>query len=119
MIIKIKRVYEKALPTDGYRVLVDRLWPRGVSKNSAQLEAWEKELAPSAELRTWYGHKPERWDEFKKRYRSELSANPSVPEFLERNKTQQVITLVYAYREEKYAHATILREFLEKKLSEG
>ncbi len=119
MDIKIKRVYENPLPTDGYRVLVDRLWPRGISKNNARLEAWEKDLAPSAELRKWYGHQPERWEEFKKRYRSELSANPAVTEFLEKNRAQQVITLVYAYRDEEYSHALILQEFLKGKLSKG
>ncbi len=119
MNIKIKRAYEKALPSDGYRVLVDRLWPRGISKNDAHLEAWAKDLAPSTELRKWYGHQPERWEEFKKRYRSELSANPAVPEFLDKNKAQQVVTLVYAYREEEYSHALILQEFLQKKLSKG
>ncbi len=117
MTIKIKRVYEKPLPSDGYRVLVDRLWPRGISKNEAHLEAWEKDLAPSADLRKWYGHQPERWEEFKKRYRSELAANPAVTEFLDKNKSQQVITLVYAYREEAYSHALILQEFLEDQLS--
>ncbi len=117
MIIKIKRAYEKALPSDGCRVLVDRLWPRGISKSDAHLEAWEKDLAPSTGLRKWYGHQPERWEEFKKRYRSELAANPAVPGFLEKNKAQQLITLIYANKEEAYSHALILQEFLQKKLS--
>ncbi len=117
MTIKIKRAYEKALPSDGCRVLVDRLWPRGISKSEAHLEAWEKDLAPSTGLRKWYGHQPERWEAFKKRYRSELAANPAVPEFLEKNKAQQVVTLVYAAREEAYSHALVLQEFLQKKRS--
>ncbi len=119
MTIKIKRAYEKALPSDGYRVLVDRLWPRGISKNDAHLDAWEKELAPDTELRKWYGHEPERWEEFKKRYRTELSANPAVPEFLEKNKARQVVTLIYANRDEAYSHALVLQEFLQKKLSKS
>ncbi len=119
MIIKIKRAYEEAAPSDGYRVLVDRLWPRGLSKSEVHLEAWEKNLAPGTELRKWYGHQADRWEEFKRRYRAELAANPAVSDFLEKNKAQQVVTLVYAYREEAYSHALVLQEFLEKKLSKS
>lgn len=76
MQVKLKRAYDPPEPSDGFRVLVDRLWPRGISKEKAKLDLWLKEIAPSAGLRKWFGHEPEKWDEFKKRYFSELEANP-------------------------------------------
>ena len=116
MKIRVKRIYEEALPADGCRVLVDRLWPRGIKKESAGLDAWEKELAPSSALRTWYGHRPERWEEFREKYRKELSENPRVESFLGEHKKNETVTLLYASREEKRNQAVVLREFLEKKL---
>jgi len=82
--IAIKRVYEESSPYDGYRVLVDRLWPRGISKEAAQIDEWNKDLAPSTELRKWFGHDPARWDEFSAKYMQELKANGFGNEFLQR-----------------------------------
>jgi len=111
---QLKRVYEPAEPADGFRVLVDRLWPRGVSREQAALDLWLKEIAPSAELRTWFCHKPEHWEEFQKRYREELLQNPALGELREMAKAGMV-TLLYAAKDQTYNHALVLEKVLAEK----
>ncbi|HVV26227.1 MAG TPA: DUF488 domain-containing protein [Candidatus Saccharimonadales bacterium] len=112
MAVNIKRIYDEAAPADGYRVLVDRLWPRGVSKERARLDAWLKDVAPSPELRVWFGHKPERFAEFTARYEAELKANPAVGELRHIIKEHQTVTLLYGARDPKINHAAVLLNFL-------
>src|ERR1700761_3495442 len=114
--IKIKRIYEEADPSDGYRVLIDRLWPRGVKKEAAAIDEWEKDLAPTTTLRTWFGHKPELWTDFKKRYIAELRQNPAVETFIEKNKTRKRITLLFGAKDEQHTHAIVLQQYLEQQL---
>ncbi|MBS0232288.1 MAG: DUF488 domain-containing protein [Proteobacteria bacterium] len=110
--IKIKRAYEPADESDGARILVDRLWPRGLSKTRAALSMWLKEIAPSSELRTWFGHDPKKFEEFRRRYRLELAANgdavKSVVNLLKRGPA----TLVYAAHDEVHNHAVVLSEYI-------
>jgi uncharacterized protein YeaO (DUF488 family) len=113
MSFQIKRVYEPAKPSDGIRVLVDRLWPRGVSKAKAKLDHWMKDVAPSPQLRTWFGHKPERFAEFRKRYREELAANPAVAELRKLGKNRRV-TLLYGARDPKINQAVVLQAALKR-----
>ena len=108
----IKRVYEKALPTNGYRILVDRLWPRGISKETAQIDEWNKEIAPSTELRKWFNHDPEKWKEFSEKYKDELKKNNIAETFWEVHKKQEKITLVYAVKDEKHCHPLVLLKYL-------
>ena len=112
MAINIKRIYEPAEAADGYRILVDRLWPRGISKEKAKLDVWLKEVAPSNELREWFGHKPERFAEFKKRYAAELRDNPALEELREALKAHKTVTLLYAAHDEVYNQARVLAEYL-------
>ena len=115
MPLLLKRVYEPAEPSDGFRVLVDRLWPRGVSKDAAAIDLWLKDAAPSPELRKWFGHEPEKWAGFCKRYRAELAANKAaVGEVVRRLKKRERITLLYAARDENHTHAIMLRDFIAK-----
>src|SRR5580698_10005180 len=109
--IQIKRIYEKPTLTDGMRILVDRLWPRGVSKEAAALDLWCKEIAPSPELRTWFDHREDRFAEFKKRYLLELRSNPIVPELLA-DIGKRKATLLYAAHDEAVNHAVVLAEYL-------
>jgi uncharacterized protein YeaO (DUF488 family) len=113
MSFQVKRVYEPAKPADGIRVLVDRLWPRGVSKTKAKLDHWMKEVAPSPGLRTRFNHKPERFAEFKKRYREEMAANPAVGELRKLGKKRRV-TLLYGARDPKINHAVVLLAALKR-----
>jgi uncharacterized protein YeaO (DUF488 family) len=110
--ITLKRAYEKASRSDGYRVLVDRLWPRGVSKAALKLDAWEKDIAPSPALRTWFGHDPKRWSEFKKRYHAELRGNKEELRALRRSAKN--ITLVYGAKDPEHNQAVVLKEALER-----
>jgi uncharacterized protein YeaO (DUF488 family) len=110
--IRIKRVYERPTPEDGVRILVDRLWPRGLSKETAALDHWFKDIAPSPELRTWFDHREDRFDEFKQRYRLELKANPALAEFRKLAKPGKA-TLLYAAHDEKVNHAVVLAEYLQ------
>jgi uncharacterized protein YeaO (DUF488 family) len=111
--VKVKRIYAPQTATDGCRVLVDRLWPRGLAKEKAAIDHWLKDLAPSNELRRWYGHDPDKWDEFRRRYRAELDANPSVLEpLLQLMETEDTITLLFSSREEKRNNAVALAEIL-------
>jgi uncharacterized protein YeaO (DUF488 family) len=111
---RIKRIYDPAEPADGKRYLVDRLWPRGVSKPQAYLDGWLKELAPSDELRQWFGHNPARWKEFKRRYRLELKAKAKKAKLLElaREIEMGAVTLLYAAKDRERNNAVALREEL-------
>lgn len=111
MTIRIKRIYEPAGEKDGLRILVDRVWPRGISRDDAGIVGWEKDVAPSTALRKWFGHKPERWLEFRRRYRAELKHNPAVAALrkLVRGKT---VTLLYGARDEAHNQAVVLAAFL-------
>lgn len=111
--IRIKRVYEHPAAEDGFRVLVDRLWPRGMSHERAQLDAWMKSAAPSTELRKWWGHNPETMEEFSARYQDELDAGTGPQELLKAAGDSKVITLVYAAHDPKVNHALILKDYLD------
>lgn len=108
-----KRIYEDASPDDGWRVLVDRLWPRGVSKEKADLDEWAKDLAPSTDLRKWFGHKPERFEEFAKRYVAELEANPDAPDTIAGWREHDKVTLLYGARDETHNEAVVLKDYLD------
>jgi uncharacterized protein YeaO (DUF488 family) len=113
-LIKIKRIYEPASAEDGYRVLVERLWPRGVRKAEAQLDAWEKDIAPSDALRRWYGHDPKKWEEFQERYERELKM-PEAQQILDslaERAQNGVITLIYSSRAGEISNATVLQRLL-------
>ncbi|MGO9829164.1 MAG: carbonic anhydrase [Myxococcaceae bacterium] len=116
--VQMKRIYAPAAAEDGYRVLVDRLWPRGISKQRAHLDAWLRELAPSDALRRWYGHRPARWEEFQRRYTSELQAHPEAVQRLVAQAQQGPLTLLYASRETELNNAAALKLHLEKRLAQ-
>lgn len=109
--IRIKRIYEEPRSSDGVRILVDRLWPRGVTKARAELDEWRKELAPSTELRKWFAHDPEKWKEFRSRYKRELADKRNVLTELAHHKG--TITLLYAARDERHNEAVVLKEIIE------
>jgi uncharacterized protein YeaO (DUF488 family) len=113
MTFQIKRIYEAAKPLDGTRVLVDRLWPRGIKKADAHLDYWMKDVAPSTELRLWFNHDPTRFDQFRRRYVAELTGNQSVAELRKLGKGSQV-TLLYAARDPEINHALVLRSLLQR-----
>ncbi len=112
--IKLKRAYEAASKDDGLRVLVERLWSRGVSKQKAQIDLWLKSLAPSTELRQWYGHDPARWPQFRKRYRAELKGKGDVLALLKYVTEGRTVTFVYAASDEERNSAVALKELLER-----
>lgn len=114
MALRLKRIYERAQEDDGKRILVDRLWPRGLSKTDAKVDAWPKDLAPSPALRRWFGHDPQKWSEFRERYRHELEKNRDAVEALKREIGGSKATLLYGARDEEHNHAIVLREFIEK-----
>jgi uncharacterized protein YeaO (DUF488 family) len=117
MRIKLKRVYETPATSDGYRILADRIWPRGISKQKVNVSLWLKSIAPSTELRQWFGHEPERWQEFKKKYRQELKTKSEELEIICKTlKTTKTITLVYSTKDTEQNQAVVIREFLEKSL---
>lgn len=111
--IVIKRVYEKPEKADGKRVLVDRIWPRGVSKEDAKLDDWVKDIAPTTDLRKWFDHKPERYDEFKKKYKEELRSKKEDIEKLQKIAKSEKLTLIYSAKNEEMNQAVVLKEFLE------
>src|SRR4051812_45333799 len=113
MSFKIKRAYEKPARTDGVRVLVDRLWPRGVSKAEAKLDQWCKEIAPSTALRKWFGHDPARWVEFKQRYFAELEAQSEALGELRKLAQGKTVTLVFGAKDPEHSQAAALKEYLE------
>jgi len=110
--VRIKRAYEPPEPADGYRVLIDRIWPRGVSKEEARLDEWARELAPSSELRRWFGHDPARFEEFRRRYRAELAGHEEKLRELRRRARQGTLTLVYSARDTEHNDAVVLAELL-------
>jgi uncharacterized protein YeaO (DUF488 family) len=113
--IKLKRAYESPSPDDGFRVLVERLWPRGVTKEKAQLDLWLKDVAPSAELRKWYSHDVAKWSEFQMRYRAELEKNEELVKLLQERSVAGNVTLVYAARDEEHNSASVLKKFLDSR----
>jgi uncharacterized protein YeaO (DUF488 family) len=110
--VKLKRAYEPPSPEDGTRILVDRLWPRGVSKQKAALDHWMKEIAPSTELRKWFGHDPKRWKEFRRRYAEEMRQHPDLLAELRSLARRHKITLVYSAHDETHNDAVVLRDVL-------
>lgn len=112
MNVMLKRAYEAPTTSDGQRVLVDRLWPRGLTKVKAKIDLWLKDVAPSTELRKWFGHDPEKWSEFKTRYRAELKNNPAFSELMELAH-QGNLTLIYAARDQEHNEAVVLKHILE------
>jgi uncharacterized protein YeaO (DUF488 family) len=114
MSVSIKRVYEAPIAADGKRILVDRLWPRGITKEEAKIELWLKDVAPSAELRRWYGHDPAKWPEFQRQYRLELGDNPALAA-LKKLSLKGKVTLVYAAKDENHNNAVVLRDILSRR----
>jgi uncharacterized protein YeaO (DUF488 family) len=110
--IKIKRIYEPATVEDGYRILVDRLWPRGVSRDAAKLDLWLREVAPSTELRQWFNHDPEKWEAFVTRYRAELDNNQESIDVLMCVTQRQTTTLLYSARDTEHNQAVVLQPYL-------
>ena len=110
--VRLKRAYEAAEAADGTRILVDRLWPRGVSKQEAALDDWMKDIAPSTELRQWFGHEPSRWAEFQRRYKAELRGHAAELERLRGIAAKGALTLVYGARDEVHDDAVVLRDVL-------
>jgi uncharacterized protein YeaO (DUF488 family) len=111
--IQVKRVYEQRSRTDGLRVLVDRLWPRGLSKERAAISVWLKDLAPSTELRKWFAHDPAKWKQFQTRYRKELREKRDVLETLRQKSKERTVTLLYGARDEEHNEAIVLKKVLE------
>jgi uncharacterized protein YeaO (DUF488 family) len=111
--IRLKRAYEKPSRDDGSRILVERLWPRGLTKERAAVDLWLKEVAPSSDLRKWFGHDPARWDQFQKRYWKELKEKKEAVQLLKQKGKQGTVTLVYAARDEEHNGALALKRFLE------
>jgi uncharacterized protein YeaO (DUF488 family) len=115
-LLKIKRVYDPPSKDDCFRILIDRLWPRGMSKEKAKLDLWMKEIAPSDQLRTWFSHESEKWEEFQKRYQNELSAKQDLLEQIRQlEKEKNAVTLVYSARDTEHNNAVALKIMLEKK----
>ena len=113
MNIMLKRTYTPPARSDGERILVDRLWPRGLAKVQAKIDIWLKDVAPSTELRQWFGHDPAKWSEFKKRYCAELKNNPALSE-LQALSHKGTVTLVYAARDQLHNEAVVLKQILER-----
>jgi uncharacterized protein YeaO (DUF488 family) len=117
--IKWKRAYEPPEPSDGTRILVDRLWPRGIKKPDAAIDLWLKDIAPSGELRRWFGHRPERWPEFRLRYLAELQERPELVEEIRKAARDGPVTLIYAARDKARNDAVVLKERLKGAVAEG
>ncbi|MGE0666267.1 MAG: DUF488 domain-containing protein [Sphingomonadales bacterium] len=117
MAIHVKRIYEPPGDRDGQRVLVDRVWPRGVSKAEAGLTAWQKDIAPSAALRKWFGHDPARWEQFGRRYRRELDDNAEEVKRLEEMARSGALTLLYGARDTEHNQAVVLADYIRKRLA--
>jgi uncharacterized protein YeaO (DUF488 family) len=113
--IRIKRIYDQAAKEDGYRILIDRLWPRGLTKEKAKIDLWLKEIAPSDELRKWFSHDPEKWEEFKKRYKKELANKQELLlKIMQLEKERGIVTLLYSTKEIEHNNAVALQGFLKK-----
>ena len=110
--ILVKRVYESAAESDGFRVLVDRLWPRGVSKAEAKLDLWLRDISPSTALRTWFNHEPARWEEFQRRYRAELKAKGALFSVITEQAKASPVTLLYSAKDEQHNQAVALKNFM-------
>lgn len=115
MAVRIKRAYERPEPGDGFRVLVDRLWPRGVARDDARIDLWLKEIAPSAELRKWFNHDPVRWTEFQHRYLFEIEKHPEAIDQLGAATRHASLTLVYGAKDEEHNNAVVLKKFIESR----
>ena len=115
VMIRVKRVYDPPSADDGERVLVDRLWPRGLTKEKAAAGLWLKEIAPSDELRTWSGHDPARWEEFRRRYRAELAGKPDLLATLREKGKKGTVTLLFAKKDVARNNATVLKQYLEER----
>jgi len=116
--IRIKRAYEPPEPEDGNRILVDRLWPRGIEKKRLKLDSWYKDVAPTSELRKWFSHDPAKWDEFRRRYFAELDSNPAAWGPVADLARRGTVTLLYSAKDEGHNNAVALRDYLESKLPE-
>ena len=114
--IKIKRVYDRPSQDDGKRILIDRLWPRGLKKEDAQIDEWVKELAPSNELRKWFGHDPDKWGEFRKRFFSELHEHEDLVEGINGAARKGTVTLLFGSMEERFNNAVALKEYIESRV---
>jgi uncharacterized protein YeaO (DUF488 family) len=114
MKIKIKRVYEHPEKDDGLRILVDRLWPRGLTKKKASVDLWLKDIAPSTELRKWFAHDPDKWKRFRARYQTEIRNNHELIKVLKQKASEGTITLIYGARDQKHNEALVLKQFLEE-----
>jgi uncharacterized protein YeaO (DUF488 family) len=110
--VRAKRIYDPPLASDGYRVLIDHMWPRGISHERARLDEWTRELAPSDDLRTWFDHRPERFDEFRRRYRKELSSQSDRLDDLRRRAATDPVTILYAARDRDHNNAVVITELL-------
>lgn len=117
--IRIKRIYDQPSPRDGTRVLVDRLWPRGIKKEEARIDEWRKELAPSNELRKWFGHDPDKWEGFRRRYRQELARSGQMEtlRWLAQRSRHKTVTLVFSAADKQHNQATVLKQLIEELLS--
>lgn len=115
MAIKLKRVYDPPAASDGHRVLVDRLWPRGLKKTAAKVDEWLRDIAPSNELRKWFGHDVDRWPEFKKRYSAELKASGEVLRDLAKKAKKQTVTLLFGAKDDEHNNAVVLRDYLKRR----
>jgi uncharacterized protein YeaO (DUF488 family) len=114
--IKIKRIYDPPGAEDGFRILVDRLWPRGLSKEKAKVDLWLREISPSNELRKWYGHDPDKWTEFKKKYLEEIEEKKEEFDLLRKKAREGTVTFLFSSKEEELNNAAALKEFVERKL---
>lgn len=112
MEIKLKRIYEEPEETDGYRILVDRLWPRGIKKEKAKIDLWAKDIAPSNELRKWFAHDAAKWDAFTKRYKGELNANPEFRNLVSQISSKPVVTILFAAKDTEHNNAVVVRSML-------
>ncbi|MCL5746686.1 MAG: DUF488 domain-containing protein [Patescibacteria group bacterium] len=112
--VKIKRVYEEYDKKDGYRILIDRLWPRGLSKEKAHIDFWFKEIAPGNSLRKWFGHDPKKWEEFERRYDQEISNNKEFAKLKQLIKEKKSVTLLYAAKDTEHNNAVVLLKFFKE-----
>ena len=115
MAIRLKRAYDRPTRSDGFRVLVDRVWPRGVTKEQLKMDMWLKNIAPSTQLRKWFGHDPEKWKEFRKRYFKELDSHPEEIRLLREKMQSGEVTLVFGAKEERFNNAEAIKEYLESR----
>jgi len=117
--LKIKRIYDSVAEEDGTRILVDRLWPRGIKKQNAQIRIWLKDIAPSNELRSFFNHEPDKWHEFKKRYLQELSVKQELVHIIKQELKLHTVTLLFSAKDEEFNNAVVLQEYLSKHLKEA